>query len=122
MCRRMIERGDIARAERFGWGAVAAGPHSGLAWCALGDALYSAEKWEEAMNVYGTALEFGWRTSALYRNAGIAAASAGHWARARQAITWAREIDPASRRIQVDERVIHDRWLESLRLQDTPGR
>ncbi|MEK7475638.1 MAG: hypothetical protein AAB152_08400 [Candidatus Coatesbacteria bacterium] len=120
--RAALMAGEGTKAVRFGWAAVAAAPHSGMAWATLGDCLYGQGKWEEAANIYKTAAMYGCTTSVVYRNCALAYAKTGDWTRARQAMGYALSLDPASRRVQEDLNVINDRMFEEMRRSRMRGR
>jgi tetratricopeptide (TPR) repeat protein len=120
LLQRDLAAGDAPRALARGYAAVTAQPHSGLAWSALGDALYASGKWEHAVGAYSTALALGWRTSATYRNHGVALSKIGKGAAGQQSLLYANRLDPLSPRLRNDLQAVYLDWLRELKSPAEP--
>lgn len=110
-----VALGRMAEAQRYGWAAVASAPHSGLVWASLGDALFAAKRWDQAVGAYSQAMYYNWKTSAVYRNQGMAFAQQQQYSPAQKALTFARDIDPDSRRLRDDFDGVWAEWWKRQR-------
>lgn len=102
-------------AMRSGWAAVAADEQSGLAWGALGDALFLAGRHEAAAGAYERALENGWRTSSVYRNLGAVLTRMSSWGRAREAMRHALSLDRDSPALAAELNEVWSGWWGEIR-------
>ncbi len=107
--------GRTADAVRFGWAAVSANEGSGMAWAALGDALFVSRQWDQCAGVYARALHAGWKTSAVYRNQALGLARSHNLAGAQQAMEYARRLDPFAAQLRFDQIAIFEAWRAASR-------
>jgi len=106
-----LAAGDARHALTFGWAAVASAPHSGLAWATLGDGLYVAQKYDQAIGAYAQAEADGWRTSAVFRNQALALAELKKFGLANQALQYAIQVDPDEAQIREDLYQVNHLWV-----------
>ena len=110
-----LARGERTKALVYGFSAVSALPHSGMAWAMLGDALYSNGRFNEATNSYRRALESGWRTSSVYRNLSMCFVLTNHPVGAQPGMAYAIKLDPYATQLRQEFALVHQEIIKPLR-------
>ena len=107
--------GDRKKALNYAYAAVAAEPHSGMAWSMLGDAQYANGRYAEATSSYKRALEAGWRTSAVYRNQAMCFILSGQPLNGQPAMAYAIQLDPYAAQLRQEFELVHEEALRPFR-------